>query len=92
MKRLIWLVILCLLVSFVSVAPAERLDDTTLMTFYDDSAFFGDSRMESFRRYIAGIRPSSKKQGLSAPAASACTPQAATTCAVNSISTMPALK
>lgn len=56
MKRLIWLVILCLLVSFAAAAPAERLDDTTLMTFYDDSAFFGDSRMESFRRYIAGIR------------------------------------
>lgn len=56
MKRLIWLVILVCLAAFIPPASAERLDDDTLMTFYDDTIFFGDSRMESLRRHIAGIR------------------------------------
>lgn len=56
MKRLIWLVILVCLAAFIPPASAERLEDDTLMTFYDDTIFFGDSRMESLRRYILSIR------------------------------------
>ena len=56
MKRLIWLVILVYLAAFIPLASAERLEDDTLMTFYDDTIFFGDSRMESLRRYILSIR------------------------------------
>ena len=56
LKRLIWLVLLVFLAGCMPAASAERLEDDTLMTFYDDGIFYGDSRMESFRRYIFTLR------------------------------------
>lgn len=54
MKRVIALVLL-----FVCLAPtawAERLDDSVLLSYYDNSIFFGDSIMQGFRRYRSNIR------------------------------------
>ena len=48
------LVLAC--IPFASAETKERLDDSTLLSFYDDSVFFGDSRMEAFKRYVDGIQ------------------------------------
>ena len=53
MKRVTWLIVLCLLFSFLFSAGAEEKepDDSLLMRYYDGSVFFGDSRMQALRRY-----------------------------------------
>ena len=59
MKHLKRVVAFLLLLSFLIIIPfayAERLDDSVLLSYYDDSVFFGDSRMESFNRYVSGLR------------------------------------
>lgn len=59
MKRFVRLIAFFLVLAcipFASAETKERLDDSTLLSFYDDSVFFGDSRMESFKRYVDGIR------------------------------------
>lgn len=40
------------------VAAATRLPDKVLLTYYDNSIFFGDSIMQGFRRYRSNIRQS----------------------------------
>ncbi len=54
MKRL--LALLLILVCLAPCALAERLDDETLLSYYDDSIFFGDSIMQGFRRYRSAVR------------------------------------
>ena len=57
MKHLKQVVAFLLLFSFlISLSYAEPLDDSVLLSYYDDSVFFGDSRMESFNRYVSGLR------------------------------------
>lgn len=56
MKHFIRLIAIFLLLAFVLPAAAERLDDNLLLSYYDDGVFFGDSRMESFNRYVKGIQ------------------------------------
>ena len=62
MKSFMRLIAFLLVVTCISFAAAEtaetreRLDDSTLLSFYDDSVFFGDSRMEAFQRYAHGVR------------------------------------
>ena len=45
-----------LLACLAGAAGAERLEDSVLLSFYNDSAFFGDSNMYQFRAYINGLR------------------------------------
>ena len=54
MKRLLALVF-CL-IFLCSGAVAERLDDQTLLSYYDDCLFIGDSIMQGFRRYRSAVR------------------------------------
>lgn len=54
MKRLAALV-LCL-VSLCSIACAEQLDEKTLLSYYDDCLFIGDSIMQGLRRYRSAVR------------------------------------
>ena len=54
--RLIAFLLVLACIPFASAETKERLDDSTLLSFYDDSAFFGDSRMEAFKRYVDGIQ------------------------------------
>ncbi len=54
MKRLIACVLL--LICLAPMAMAERLDDEVLLSYYDDSVFFGDSIMQAFRRYRSAVR------------------------------------
>lgn len=56
MKHFIRLIAFFLVLACIPFASAERLDDSTLLSFYDDSAFFGDSRMEAFKRYVDSIQ------------------------------------
>ena len=62
MRHLIRLIAFLLVLACIPFAYAEnteskeRLDDKVLLSFYDDSAFFGDSRMENFRRYVDDIK------------------------------------
>lgn len=59
MRSLALLTVLVLLfacVPFASAETAERLDDSTLLSFYDNGVFFGDSRMEAFKRYVDGVQ------------------------------------
>ena len=52
MKHILRLLALCLaLVICLPYAAAERLDDDVLLSFYSNSTFFGDSRMQAFARY-----------------------------------------
>lgn len=53
-KRLIAL--LLLLTCLVPTALAERLEDSVLLSYYDNSIFFGDSIMQGFRRYRSSVR------------------------------------
>ncbi len=50
-KRL--LALLLVLISLAPCAVAERLPDEVLLTYYDDSIFFGDSITQGFRRYVS---------------------------------------
>ncbi len=57
MKRVVrafawFLILICL----VSAAGAERLDDSVLYTFYNNSAFFGDSITRSLATRVADLR------------------------------------
>jgi len=54
MKR--WIACVLLLVCLAPMAMAERLDDDTLLSFYSDSVFFGDSITKAFRRYSSVVR------------------------------------
>lgn len=55
MKHLTRVIAFFLLFSFiVPLAYAEKLDDSVLLSFFDDSVIFGDSRMESFKRFVDG--------------------------------------
>ena len=45
-----------LLVCLAGTAGAEQLEDSVLLSFYNDSAFFGDSNMYLFRAYINELR------------------------------------
>ena len=56
MKRLIALLVTVLTLFSVSIAAAERLDDKTLMSFYDNCLMIGDSRMENFHYYVSSAR------------------------------------
>lgn len=58
MKRFTQLIAFVLVLVFIpfTFAAGERLDDSTLLSFYKDSVFFGDSRMQAFRKYIALMR------------------------------------
>lgn len=56
MKRFARLIAFVLVLAFIPFASAERLDDNTLLSFYDDSIFIGDSRMQAFRKYVALMR------------------------------------
>lgn len=57
MKHLVRVIAFFLLFSFiVPFAYAEKLDDKVLLSYFDDSVIFGDSRMESFKRFVDGIR------------------------------------
>lgn len=61
MKHLTRVIALFLLFSFiVPFAYAEKLDDSTLLSYFDDSVIFGDSRMESFKRFVDGIQQTDK--------------------------------
>ena len=50
------LLLLACAVSAVPSAGAERLDEETLLSYYDGSVFFGDSIMQGFRRYRSARR------------------------------------
>lgn len=54
MKRLAAM-LLCLML-LCPLAGAERLDDRTLLSYYDDCLFIGDSIMQGFRRYRSAMR------------------------------------
>ena len=57
MKRAIRIAVwILLLACLVSAAGAERLDDETLYTFYDDGAFFGDSITRSLSVLVTDMR------------------------------------
>ncbi len=56
MKRFVRLIAIFLVFACIPFASADRLDDSTLLSFYDDSVFFGDSRMEAFKRYVDDIQ------------------------------------
>lgn len=60
MKRLLALLFVLLsIASCLSVTPdalCEPLDEATLLSYYDDSIFFGDSVMQAFRRYRSAKR------------------------------------
>ena len=60
MKHFIRLIAFFLVLACIPFASADRLDDSTLLSFYDDSVFIGDSRMESFKRYVDGIKQTDK--------------------------------
>lgn len=55
-KALIRVIAVLLALLCAVPAAAERLDDATLLSFYEDSALIGDSRVEAFRRYVAAVR------------------------------------
>ena len=60
MKRML-LLLLCLLLAFPAAlaeenAPAERLPDETLMTYYDHTLFVGDSLIRMFRNYVKDMQ------------------------------------
>ena len=57
MKRIALLVVSILLFSFLApLACAEKLDDSVLLSYYDDCVLFGDSRMEALKRYCSAVR------------------------------------
>ena len=57
MKRIALLMVFILLFSCVSpFAYAERLEDSVLLSYYDDCVLFGDSRMEALKRYCSAVR------------------------------------
>ena len=59
MKRIALLVVSILLFSFLApLACAEKLDDSVLLSYYDDCVLFGDSRMEALKRYCSAVRQS----------------------------------
>ncbi len=60
MKRFTRLIIVILVLAFILPASAERLDDGTLLSFYEDSVFFGDSRLQAFSRYRRYVRETDK--------------------------------
>lgn len=52
-----FLVLACIPFAFAeNTESRERLDDSVLLSFYDNSVFFGDSRMENFRRYVDDVK------------------------------------
>jgi len=53
MKRLTRLACLLLALLCCPMVSAEQLDDRTLLSFYDNTIFFGDSRLVAFRRYVS---------------------------------------
>ena len=56
MKHFVRLIAFILVFACIPFAFAERLDDSTLLSFYDDSVFFGDSRMEAFKHYVDAMK------------------------------------
>lgn len=56
MKHFVRLIAFILVFACIPFASAERLDDNTLLSFYDDSVFFGDSRMEAFKHYVDAMQ------------------------------------
>ena len=57
MKRFIQVTAFILALAFIPfIAYADRLDDSTLLSFYADSVIFGDSRLQAFRRYVQQMR------------------------------------
>ena len=54
MKRLLALVLVLLFLT--PCVFAERLDEEVLLSYYDNSVFFGDSIMQAFRRYRSNRR------------------------------------
>ena len=56
MRCFIRLIAFFLVFAFIPFASAERLDDSVLLSFYDDSVFFGDSRMEALKHYIDAVQ------------------------------------
>ena len=60
MKHFVRLIAFILVFACIPFAFAERLDDSTLLSFYDDSVFFGDSRMEAFKHYVDAMKQEDK--------------------------------
>lgn len=60
MKHLVRLIAFFLILACIPFASAERLDDSVLLSFYDDSVFFGDSRMEAFKHYVDAVQQTDK--------------------------------
>ena len=58
MKRLIALLLVLLFLTpcALSEEAGERLDEDILLSYYDNSVFFGDSIMQAFRRYRSNRR------------------------------------
>ncbi len=54
----LWLCLSCLLCASCALgdAPAERLEDGVLMTYYDRSLFVGDSLIRMFRNYVKDMQ------------------------------------
>ena len=53
LRAAVWIL---LLVCVASAAGAERLDDETLYSFYDDSVFFGDSITRALTNHVTDLR------------------------------------
>ena len=60
LRSFIRLIAFFLVLACIPFASAERLDDSTLLSFYDDSVFFGDSRMEAFKHYVDAMQQEDK--------------------------------
>lgn len=56
LKRFTRLIAFLLVLACLPFAAAERLDDKVLLSYFDDSAFFSDSRGDSLMHYVNSIR------------------------------------
>ena len=54
MKR--WIAGILVLICLAPMAAAEQPDDEFLLSFYNDSVFFGDSITKALRRYRSAVR------------------------------------
>ncbi|MBR3332935.1 MAG: hypothetical protein IKG23_01475 [Clostridia bacterium] len=54
--RIIAFLLIFACISFASAESVERLDDKILLSFYDDSVFFGDSRLQGFKHYVDAVK------------------------------------
>ena len=59
MKRLLALIVV--LCSVAACAWAEPIDESTLLSFYDDGVLFGDSLTQGLRRYRSAVQQTDKE-------------------------------